>query len=715
MSNTAIDLYELLPAVYRLRDAERGYPLKALLEIVAEQADIVKRDIDGLWDDLFIETCADWVIPYIGDLVANNPLHDVSERRRADVAKTIYYRRRKGVLPMLEELARDVTGWGAHAVAAFETLAWTQTMNHVRYTVAPDPEGRFPHAFSRVGTVNLRDVEGVDRVDGPFDTASHTVDVRPADQVVGRHNIRKINFFLWRLQQFPLTRVPAREAAAFANGYHVGPLRNPKPLFTSPEREAAETGLASEIHVAGPIRPAAFYYNPSDYYGAGQSLVIYRRNAGEWQAVPQDAILCKDLSAWSKPPPGKVAVDVSLGRLSFADGEVPDPDKVAVSYNYGFSAPMGGGPYDRSGTLRDFVDDYHVIRVAKEKPGAHPTLQAALGTWDPAQHRQTVIQIEDNGVYGGVLDVALPDGVHLAVVATDGYRPDVRPLGRWRIHTPAGAEAAFTLNGLLVEGSVQLCGEVDLTIAHSTLVPGRTLGEDGLPAYPDLDSLLAATMPGVCESLDTPKVTIDHTITGPLRLPTACEELIILDSIVQASPVAGVGQAAIAADDAATAAGPPTTIERSTVWGEVYVRALTASETIFNDPVQVERLQTGCVRFSYVREPSTTPRRYQCQPDLGLKKETQRLGLDSPHDLPAIRRAAVLARLRPTYTSVHYGDPGYGQLGQTCADEIRTGAETGSEMGVFESLRQPQREQNLRIRLEEYLPFGLEPGLIYVT
>jgi hypothetical protein len=47
--------------------------------------------------------------------------------------------------------------------------------------------------------------------------------------------------------------------------------------------------------------------------------------------------------------------------------------------------------------------------------------------------------------------------------------------------------------------------------------------------------------------------------------------------------------------------------------------------------------------------------------------------------------------------------------------EIRAGAEDGSEMGVFCHLKQPQRETNLRIRLEEYLPFGLDPGVIYVT
>ena len=36
-------------------------------------------------------------------------------------------------------------------------------------------------------------------------------------------------------------------------------------------------------------------------------------------------------------------------------------------------------------------------------------------------------------------------------------------------------------------------------------------------------------------------------------------------------------------------------------------------------------------------------------------------------------------------------------------------------MGAFSHVKQPQRESNLRIRLGEYLPFGLEPGLIYVT
>jgi hypothetical protein len=36
-------------------------------------------------------------------------------------------------------------------------------------------------------------------------------------------------------------------------------------------------------------------------------------------------------------------------------------------------------------------------------------------------------------------------------------------------------------------------------------------------------------------------------------------------------------------------------------------------------------------------------------------------------------------------------------------------------MGVYAHLRQPQRAANLRVRLEEYLPFGLDAGLVFVT
>src|SRR3954470_6458700 len=170
-------LNELLPALHRLRDIDEGLPLQTLLQVIAEQAEIVRQNVDRLWDDFFIDTCQDWVIPYIGDLVANNLLHDVGSRRRVDVARTIYYRRRKGTLPMLEELARDVTGWGAHAVEFFELLGWTQHVDHIR---------------TQAGWPDIRGIDHMDRIDGPFDEVSHSVDIRTPRTVEGWHSIRTI-------------------------------------------------------------------------------------------------------------------------------------------------------------------------------------------------------------------------------------------------------------------------------------------------------------------------------------------------------------------------------------------------------------------------------------------------------------------------------------------------------------------------------------------
>src|SRR6202044_3569437 len=67
-------LYARIPAHYRAYDVERGLPLLALVTVVAEQAANLRQDLDSLWDDFFIETCADWAVPYIGALVGTNLL-----------------------------------------------------------------------------------------------------------------------------------------------------------------------------------------------------------------------------------------------------------------------------------------------------------------------------------------------------------------------------------------------------------------------------------------------------------------------------------------------------------------------------------------------------------------------------------------------------------------------------------------------------------------
>jgi hypothetical protein len=130
---------------------------------------------------------------------------------------------------------------------------------------------------------------------------------------------------------------------------------------------------------------------------------------------------------------------------------------------------------------------------------------------------------------------------------------------------------------------------------------------------------------------------------------------------------------------------------------------LLAENSIFLDPLRVARRQIGCVRFCYVAEASRTPRRFNCQPDLAVGH------------LPAGSAAATLAAtaVRPQFDSLRYGTYDYARLSLCCAAEIRQGADDESEMGVYHNLYQPQREANLRARLDEYAPAGMDAGIIF--
>ena len=80
-------LYNLLPVIYRMRDAEQGYPLQALLRVIAEQVNVVEDDISQLYENWFIETSADWVVPYIGDLVGYQLANELGESGNVTTAE----------------------------------------------------------------------------------------------------------------------------------------------------------------------------------------------------------------------------------------------------------------------------------------------------------------------------------------------------------------------------------------------------------------------------------------------------------------------------------------------------------------------------------------------------------------------------------------------------------------------------------------------------
>ena len=68
---------------------------------------------------------------------------------------------------------------------------------------------------------------------------------------------------------------------------------------------------------------------------------------------------------------------------------------------------------------------------------------------------------------------------------------------------------------------------------------------------------------------------------------------------------------------------------------------------------------------------------------------------------------------QPLFYSLRYGDAGYGKLLPCTDDSIRRGAEDDGEMGAFHFVLAPLRETDLRVRMSEYLPVGLEFGVFY--
>ena len=161
------------------------------------------------------------------------------------------------------------------------------------------------------------------------------------------------------------------------------------------------------------------------------------------------------------------------------------------------------------------------------------------------------------------------------------------------------------------------------------------------------------------------------------------------------------------------------TIKRTTVFGIVQVHAIELAENcIFMGCMNVARRQLGCMRFCYVPHGCRTPKRYHCQPDLAEQTIETQLRLANPNiaqtDIDAAR-VLERERVKPQFNSERYGKPTYAQLAALCADEITRGADDESEMGVFHDLFQPQRAANLRARLNEYTPAGMNVGIIFVS
>jgi hypothetical protein len=734
MTESPDRLYDLLPAIYRLRDSEQGYPLRALLQIIAEQVEVVEQDIAQLYENWFIETCQDWALPYIGELIGYAPVDGAAGFiPRREVANTIRYRQRKGALALLELLCADVAGWPARAVEFYTLLGLTRPAS--------------PLAPVRGQLADLRKGDALDRLDGPFDELAHTVDLRrpgdPSDTLPrpvgrqhegprtrGRYNIPNVGLFVWRLRSYSLTRAPANSVDQLPNHYTFSLLGNDAPLFVLPVAEASPTHIADERNLPTPLRRRALAELTADFYGPGKSLCIWPDDPSG-PHVLIDQIVAADLSNWAYRPPGNlVAVDPVLGRIVFGPRAAPKQE-VYVSYHYGFSSEMGGGEYARE--LRPLGKRArYAVRQRKADAGeepAFPSVGAALERWqaeraDPTlerwQHEQpddVLIEILDSGSYDEQLDIELLPGQRLELRAAQATRPLITPLLYRKRRDALRVKGSATLDegqraprllldGLLVSGrSIEVSGRVEhIHIRHCTLVPGWSLKPDCTPQNMEEPSLVLLNTGA--------QVLIEHSIVGSIQVeePAVSRDplpILISDSILDATA------------DELDALGTPDgrsahatlTVLRCTVIGVFRAHAiLLAENSIFDGLVRVARRQIGCMRFCYLPPGSRTPRRTNCQPDTALAAAIAR---GFAPDGPEVQRERE--RVQPQFTSRRYGSPAYCQLGAGCPAEISSGADDQSEMGAFHHLRQPQRTASLRTRLDEYLPAGMDAGIFFAT
>jgi hypothetical protein len=361
---------------------------------------------------------------------------------------------------------------------------------------------------------------------------------------------------------------------------------------------------------------------------------------------------------------------------------------IVATFHSGFSRPIGGGEYERSLSGEALATQ----RSAHEGEALQAHLDAIasggrLVIGDSVTYAQTPLFKVD-----GVIAAGAP-GLEVVVTARNGARPLIAASGS--VTLAIGARGRLVLDGLVISGAaLQLAAAADdepreLVLRHCTLVPGLALNADGSALSPGSPSLTIAH--------PFARVTLEQCIVGALRV-VGDAKLDLVDCIVDA----GSPEAVAHEDVTAGGAGAEMTIRDSTVIGKLHSKLMRlASNTIFvarlaagdpwKAPLWVERKQEGCVRFCFVPEGSLVPKRFRCVPD---EKHPDAL---------------------PHFTSLRYGDPGYAQLRRATGTSIREGADDGGEIGVMHPLHQPQRETNLRIRLDEYLRFGLHAGIFYVT
>lgn len=733
-------LWEAIPEIYRNEDGLAAKPgvLRSIVSVLAKQAAILRRSQDRLWDDQFIELCDEWAVPYIGDLVATRLLSALNQRgRRVDVAKTIYYRRRKGTPRVLEELINDISGWEGKMVEQFEKLARSR---HGLDAFPVPLSGKYSGTMPG-GWADLRNQREAELASGPFEEFFHTPDVRRYSGMSGRYAIPKLAFYLYRLKAFE-----AIDVTPFALGddkrFGFDPSGREIPLFSKSEtsRDWNQWHSSANAEIQGPISCRLLgngeYVITSEIIriltGAGlspaagdelrkitglrfkseSSLYAFISTFANALEIQNDIVFLPLLSLTIEPdcaksillPDARTILKDPLDLNSIVVG-FTTPDRVIATENI-TAASLGSWPLVIKKELA--IDAEKGLFMFKEPLSGNGNLFIAYhygfsgplgaGTYDRPWISESVPDIETTG--GGALNAGnLPvDGisrindsktysqaddltgiVNMVLQAKSAQRPYIRLENDWILSSGANLNSNLTLDGLWIgaKGNLQamiiLEGDFDCVVIRNC-----TIDPGGS------NNLLNEKILPVWLSIQgrVGNLCIDSSIIGPICIEAkgVIEEMSIFDSIVQSV------DASVKALNVDTGRS---VIQRSTVFGNAVLHQLEASEAVFTRNVSISNAQEGCFRYSSAPETSRLPHPY----------ESFLFSQDSNH----------------WFTSRRFGDPGYAQLSDTAPLQLQRGAENGSEMGAFSNLLNPVKSDGLQSKVNEYMPFGLIPIFIHQT
>ena len=769
MSTARVPLFDRLPEVYRTRDAEQIPPhaLRAYLGAIEAAFGALHADIAQRYEDLFIDTCDDWVVPYLADLLGTTHLKGEPRTLRADVADTIALRRRKGTLGVIERLAFDLTGWACRSVELRENLAWTQHLNHQR------PRG---------GTPPIRDPRVLALLGSPFDTCAYTPDTKPAWDDARHINLPNLAIFVWRLAAYPLPLTlplakggtdlgpQAPGLARFALRFDLHPLDLPVQLFNTSRPGVLEAAVAGSAvtpltrvdAVPGPMPDARITSGvrgalPSDYVaidffddgGAVPSgfdlgdvglhlffpasllpLLLPATGPQAWAWSFRGDKLCAWESGLRQPlTRGEIVIDSAIGRLLIGleteaqcnslvnRAEGNNAAAWYASYTYGAAGPVGAHPVARG--VETGGEGVETRRVGHF--GGDMSLQQALDGLDAVTH-DVVVEIQDSFVHELDLQAlanTFIDGHHALRLAAS---LTIRALGEQRPVVRLALPLAFR--------------PVDVTRASTeqpvVRLEGLYLATDAA-SFPPGQALISRAAVARLEIVGCTLAPGGHARRDGSRAP------------MQAALALANGYGFDAPDEQSRFVPTPQVLLQRSICGAIAIDdryALTLESSIVDAGQGVGSRAAATLAIGPA---SADPNAWSAPLDFdGLTcfgavrvqgasgfggLFTQRFeALDNQHGcikwswfggssdrLPPHHFCVRGADARLLFTSERFNDPGYAQVARGSDARIRTLGPDDDTMGAFGFQFEAHKWINLQVRLREFMPVGVRPLIVPVT